>query len=205
MRTKAVAPTPMAFMGSPEPADVSRLHAEINQIVNQRFVLTTLAITVFAAAIVWMIPKDIQPAPGPVTFPFMMSTILSSLLFAIYLWSHLLKHVMRIWTEYLIAAGKSKWEVDWSAYRATRYFAYTKASTIMFLLLLAIGNAFPFLLAWGDNFTVASGAAVMSSVSGCVAALLIYLMGFHNLFDTDKKIKKKWKEVKSAPERPAEQ
>jgi hypothetical protein len=40
----------MALKG-PDPDDVRKLHAEINQIVNQRFLITTLSITVFGVLI----------------------------------------------------------------------------------------------------------------------------------------------------------
>ena len=47
----------------PNSEDVIKINSEINQIVNQRFVITTTAITVFGVMIAWMFPKS-APNPG---------------------------------------------------------------------------------------------------------------------------------------------
>jgi hypothetical protein len=65
----------------PNGEDERKLHAEINQIVNQRFILTTLALTIFGILIVLMVPKDTPISGANGEFPFAVSVILSLLLF----------------------------------------------------------------------------------------------------------------------------
>jgi len=44
----------------PNNEDMRKVHGEINQIVNQRFLITTLAITMFGVIGAWMIPESTQ-------------------------------------------------------------------------------------------------------------------------------------------------
>jgi hypothetical protein len=83
----------------PTPEDERKLHAEINQIGNQRFLLTTLSLTLFGVLTAWMVPKESVHDTDIGAFPFAISIILSILLFAIYFWSHLLKNTMRVFTK----------------------------------------------------------------------------------------------------------
>ena len=192
------------MLKGPNEKDISKLHAEINQLVNQRFVLTTLVLTLFAASIVWMIPKD-SPAAGTAlsVFPFVASIILSSLIFGIYLWSHLLRHTLRIWTQYLLVTGNSDWEVDWANFRKESYSAYTKSSTIMFMLPNAIGILFPFLLAWIFSLKIEScGIAIISVLVGIASLTMMYLMGFQKFFDFEKQLGERWKKLRDAPADP---
>jgi hypothetical protein len=60
----------------PSQEDERKLHNEINQIVNQRFILTTLALTLFGVLIAWMVPKDAahQVDADIGAFPFAISS-----------------------------------------------------------------------------------------------------------------------------------
>ena len=178
----------------PNPEDERKLHTEINQIGNQRFILTTLALTLFGVLTTLMIPKEAPQIGSSINvFPFTISVVLSLLLFGVYLWSHLLKNTMRILTSYLVETKKSSWELDWREFRRDSYYAHTKPQTFIFLLINVIGIAFPFLLSWiyslNIPFVVVPIAAV---IVGIVTELLIYLMGFHNLFDDEAKTEKRW-------------
>ncbi|MCU0916382.1 MAG: hypothetical protein MUC88_17735, partial [Planctomycetes bacterium] len=42
----------------PNTEDTRKLHAEVNQIVNERLLLTILAVTVFGTMIAWLIPRN---------------------------------------------------------------------------------------------------------------------------------------------------
>jgi hypothetical protein len=181
----------------PNGPDEAKLHAEINQIGNQRFVLTTLAITLFGALITFMVPKTTPSAvTGIDIFPFTISVILSVLLFGVYLWCHFLKNMMRILTSYLAETKKSSWELDWIEFRREPYYAHTKPQTIIFLLLNAIGAAFPFLLAAIYVVPITSTAGwVMTLLAFTVTELLILLIGFNNLFDNEAKITKRWNDL----------
>jgi hypothetical protein len=97
----------------PTQEDERKLHNEITEIGRQRFVLTTLAVTLFGVLTAWMVPKEFpkeNTSIGP--FPFAISMIISILLFSIYLWHHMLRTHLQILANYLIVAGKSNWEVQ---------------------------------------------------------------------------------------------
>ena len=184
----------MALRG-PNPEDQRKLHAEINQIGNQRFLLTTLALTSFGLLIAWMVPRPF-PSPGNDlgAFPFAISTILSLLLFGIYIWSHLLKNTLRIFTSYLVDASASQWEMDLIEFRLQPYFAHTSPQSLVFLFLNLIGVLFPFLLAAIFSLTISSAVGVGVSVSvGLMTELIIYLMGVKGLFDAEATIVKRWR------------
>ncbi len=186
----------------PTTEDERKLHNEINQIVNQRFILTTLALTLFGVLTAWMVPKDsVHQAEADIgSFPFAISLVISVLIFSIYWWSHVLKNTMRVFTSYLAETGKSGWELDWHEFRQDAYFAYTKPQTLMFLLLIATGTSFPFVLALVFSLKIASVVVPASAVSvGLIVVLLIYLMGFKNLFDEEAKIVRRWKKLRTDP------
>jgi hypothetical protein len=108
----------------PNTEDERKLHAEINQIGNQRFILTTLAVTLFGVLTTIMVPKP-QGASDIGVFPFAVSAVLSILLCAIYFWNQTLKNTMRIFTSYLVETKKSQWEQDWTEFPRQPYRAHT--------------------------------------------------------------------------------
>lgn len=130
------------MLKKPNPDDVRKLHAEVNQIVNQRFLLTTLAITIFGVLCAMMVQIE-RPTGGGDPFSFAATILLSVLLAVICWWSHLLKNTMRIFTTYLAETGLSGWESDWAQFRrAGPYFAYTKPQALIFLILNPLGFLF---------------------------------------------------------------
>jgi hypothetical protein len=83
----------------PSPEDQRKIHAEITQIVNQRLQLTTFAITLFGVIGAWLIPKSSPPKGSDLgDFTFAATDLLITLLFAIYVYSHVLKGMLRVFT-----------------------------------------------------------------------------------------------------------
>ena len=180
----------------PTPEDERKLHAEINQIGNQRFILTTLALTLFGVLTTIMVPKP--QAATDIGFPFAVSALLSILLFAIYFWSHTLKNTMRIFTSYLVETGKSQWEQDWLEFRHKPYRAHTIGQTHIFLLLNFLGLIIPYLLAIIYRLPIHPLIGPLAAfLAFLITELLIYHMGYHKLLDDEKKIDKRWKELNS--------
>jgi hypothetical protein len=71
-------------------ADVAKIHAEINQLLTQRFGLTAVGITLFAGVVAWANQK-MPPPPGSDAvgvFVCMVSAILSGLSLVLYLLGH---------------------------------------------------------------------------------------------------------------------
>src|SRR5260370_16579255 len=184
----------------PTQEDERKLHAEVNQIVNQRFLLTTLALTLFGVLTAWMVPKDNVHSTDIGTFPFAISTVLSILLFSIYLWGHLLKNTMGVFKSYLAEFEKSNWELDWPEYRQQRYSAHTAPQTVVFLILIAIGIIFPFGLSAVFELKITPSVVLPATAAvfiGLIVAGLIYLMAFNNLWNAEERIIKRWKKLRN--------
>jgi hypothetical protein len=181
----------------PNPDDVRKIGLEINQIVNQRFLITTLAITMFGVMIAWMIPKTTPTQGDPIGgITFSLAILLSLLLFALYLWSHFLKQMLRIFTTYLIETESSNWEIDWQAFRKTPHFTYTKIQTILFLLLNVVACVSPFM--FSAIFSLKPeplSGAVFCGIVGAITTTVIYLIGFHKVFDSEINTADSWKSL----------
>jgi len=184
----------MALKG-PSAEDLVKIHNEVNQIVNQRFILTTIAVTIFGVGIAWIIPKE-KPTSGSDIggMIFALSIFLCIIFFSIYLFHALLKGTMRIFTTYLIITEKSGWEKDFVNYRAhSPYTAYSKPQTIVFLILNAATCAFPLILklVYSINLAPKRGLCAMLII-GFIIEFLMWGMGFKGWFDSELKAKDKW-------------
>jgi hypothetical protein len=138
----------MALSG-PNEQDVRKIHAEVTQLVHERFLLTTVAIIAFGVVSAWFVSK-VGPTSGDALggFAFAASILLTSLLFVLYVFSHLLKNVLKVFTTYLIVTGASGWEQDAKRFRDPEraYLGYTGPQTLVFLFLTAVATGFPLLL-----------------------------------------------------------
>jgi hypothetical protein len=186
----------MSLLG-PNQEDLRKIHAEINQLVNQRFLLTTVAITVFGVVMGLLIPRT-QPSGGVGGFVFLMCTLLLVLLFALFLLSHLYKGMTRVYSMYLIVTDSSQWEKDWKKYRKDWYVGYTKPQTVLFVVLSGTAAAFPYLLSvvYGIPCQPVAGLITLIAV-GSLSILLMCLMGFGNLFDRERKAEQQWQAHKA--------
>jgi hypothetical protein len=88
------------ILNGPTPEDKQKIHSEVNQIVNQRLLLTTLAVTIFGVMVAWIIPR---PPPEQTTlfggFIYITAVLLVVVLFALFLLSHHLNILLPIWHE----------------------------------------------------------------------------------------------------------
>lgn len=97
----------------------AKLHSEVSQIVNHRFLLTTIAVTVFAISSGWIVPhvENIRHIEEATTIS-VMSAVLTVIMLILYWQSHYLRKVLRTFTAYLIVVDKSQWEMDWHSFRS---------------------------------------------------------------------------------------
>ena len=168
----------------PNSEDVIKINSEITQIVNQRFLITTTAITVFGVMIAWMFPKS-APNPGDSvgSGTFLLSGLLLVVLFMLYLSSHFLKRTLRFFTTYLIVTDSSNWEVAWRSFREKGHFAYTKDQTVLFLILNLIASAFPFIFAAVSSLKIKPvWAAIGCIFIWAITTIFMCLMGFVRCF-----------------------
>jgi hypothetical protein len=188
----------MALLG-PTQEDLRKIHAEVNQLVNQRFLLTTLAITVFGVVIALLVPRTPPTQDGMLGgFVLLLAALLSVLLFALFLLSHLYKGMIRVFTTYLKVTGASNWEKDWGSFRQSPYLGYTKPQTLVFLILNLLTIAYPFLMAWVYNLRLEPRMGLIALLTtGSLTELLMVGMGFWNWWDRERKAEQQWKAIKS--------
>jgi len=179
----------------PNKEDTQKLHAEVNQIVNQRLALTTLGIMVFGTAIAWLIPRDSEVAQNSIgAFRYIASILLTVVLFALFLLTHHLTRMLRILTTYLDVSKGSNWEKDWVAYRrAFRYFGYSKPQAIIFILLGIASTGFPFLLwaTYGLNLDPRPGA-ILCIIPGILYVVFVWAMGMSIWFTKEDDYRRQW-------------
>jgi hypothetical protein len=104
--------------------DARKLHGEIIQLMNQRFLLTTFAITLFAvlvAAVAFKapVPADTKDLPRQFIVPVVHQATTAYLLILIFISYHAncLRRHMRVFNVYLRVRRASVWERDWFLYR----------------------------------------------------------------------------------------
>lgn len=145
--------------------DIKKIHAEINQISNQRFILNTLAVTVFGAVISLGINKlIIDKSQQAYDFACLLSVLLNAALITIFNFNYHLGTMLCTYATYLVVKYNSDWEMDWKKYRAyseiaqqdsciningyiqKRYVAYSFLSASSFTTLCIISTVMPTLL-----------------------------------------------------------
>ncbi len=186
-------------LSGPTADDLRKIHAEVNQLVHQRFLLTTIAITVFGVVMALLVPRTAPSSGSSVGgFVFLLAAVLSLLLFALFLLSHLLKGMLRVFTTYLKVTGASNWEKDWSAFRQSPYLGYTKPQTLIFLILNGLTTLFPFLMAqvYQLHYEPRMGW-IASLATGVLTELLMIGMGLRGWWDRERKAEQQWKAIKS--------
>lgn len=136
-------------MDGSDQEDLRKLHQEVNQIVQQRFTLTTVAVGVFGVMIAWAFPKTLPAAGTPVpsfTYVACISLLLVLLvLFALHL---SLKLFLRVLTAYLLESNLSRWEGHWATWRneGKSYMGYSKPQTAVFVFLGLLTWSYPHLI-----------------------------------------------------------
>src|SRR5574341_188955 len=172
-------------------ADLQKIHNEINQIVNQRFVITTVAIAFFGVIVTLMNPKNNQIVDSEnVAFIFIASILLTLSLLFFFSYSYWLKRQLRIFTTYLLVKKISNWE-RW-------YLGYTKPQAIFFLFLGFISFLLPFIFMWVYSVGCTVQILLLSVVNTFIFAVyffLIYVMGFTKKWDNEPEAKKRWDKI----------
>jgi hypothetical protein len=186
----------------PTALDVEKIHLEVNQIMNQRFVLTTFAVTVFGAIVAWLLQKTPMPG-GPVgTFVCAVSMVSTVFLFTMS-WLHLcLKKYARVLTTYLRVSKQSGWEVDWAEYRIGKHFTYTgyqypQTWVLALLGVLAGGYPIGILLLYSLRWEPLVGI-VLATLAGVGNVSFILKTGFSNPDEYESFIHDHWTELNNA-------
>jgi hypothetical protein len=178
--------------------DKRKIHAEINQIVNQRLSLMVLAITVFGVFIAWLTPKQTPTEIKQfVEFVYFGSSLLLIILFLIFLVTHQLAQMLRVFSTYLRETQGSVWEEDWARFRKNyTYIGYTKPQSMIFLFLGLLTTIFPVFLIFIYTSCIEPNWGLFFSVGlGIIYMIFVFGMGFKKCGDNEKRYEKRWKEI----------
>ncbi|MBV9248333.1 MAG: hypothetical protein JO227_03675 [Acetobacteraceae bacterium] len=196
---KSVAPQPIQpFLAE----DIRKIHSEINQIVNQRFLVTTAAITVFGVVFSQMIPKEFAHTRESMPLILIEEVLLLTILFTLFYLSLLLRNSLRLFATYLVAKGVSAWESDWKKLRSnSRIYLYTHSYTYMFMLLGLLTMATPVLIEWNARILSKGqfGLILGLLAGGCYLALVWVLARRTRSSSREEDLLKKWKGVVGVP------
>lgn len=182
-------------LGKLDVEDKRKIHNEITQLGSQRLQITGFAMALFGVIGALLVPKS--PPSGCVgAFTYIAAIVLTCLLFALYLFSHLLRNLLRIYSTYLIVTNESKWEHDWERYRTRGYIAYTKAQTVLFLFLGMLSTALPLGLGWIYGLAQEPRWGLWADgIAGGVYVVLVWGMGFLKRWSPDGPVKARWIEL----------
>ena len=184
--------------------DVRKLHGEINQITNQRFLLTTLAVTVFGVVTAWLLPRSgvgSASAASGSGLSYVAATVLLVLLFLLYVVSHTLKRTLRTLTTYLEVFTLSEWEGHWKAYRKDGYYAYTRTQTTFFIVLGVLVAAFCLAMQWPS---AQQTEAYVAAAFLILYVILICGMGYWGWWDSEGTARARWITIKNEAKAPCE-
>lgn len=186
----------MDMLQKPTDEDIRKLHGEVNQITNQRFLLATLAVTVFGIIATWIM-KEPPASNGEIGwFRYLASIILLIVLFSLYYLMHKLRAMLRTISSYLIETESSGWEIDWRNFRKEPYSSYTKAHTLLFIILGIIAMFIPFAIPFDSRLTAGPRLIALSVlVIGVMYFIFLIGMGFYDWFDSENSAEKRWKEL----------
>ena len=181
--------------------DQRKIHAEINQIVNQRFLLTTLAVSIFGAFAAFAVPKQGGTPASDLGLAYTAAMLLFAVFGLLYFASHSLRGYLRVLTTYLAASKSSTWERHWETYRKGGHFAYTKTQALFFAVLGALVAAYPFMVEWqlNHNFTC-RWEYVAVTVLFAIYELVILVAGFSSSTSAESKCRARWETILAAEE-----
>jgi Na+/melibiose symporter-like transporter len=161
--------------------DLGKLHSEINQIVQQRFYLTTIAVIIFGTVCGWMTSELGKDKPIDWRFVFLAEFLLIAILSGLYVYFMLLLGMMRVLTVYVKEKYQSPWEKDWQKYRkeknSRQYLGYSKAGTLVFQILGGLSLCFFTVLLYLANQN--RGWWLLVDILPMVAVVIIYETVIH--------------------------
>jgi hypothetical protein len=176
--------------------DQRKLHSEILQTINQRFLTTTAAVTLFG-----VVTSVAAQNARSERLVLLLSAILTTSLFVLYVHSHFLRKATLTLATYLVLRGWSEYEQDLAEYRRQAphkalFGSYTNAQTPIFLALTIAGAALPYLVAFAGERQIEYDCATHAAgIVGLVFAFMIAGMGFRSWFIESEDIEKKWRHI----------
>jgi hypothetical protein len=189
----------MDIYQKPNQEDLRKLHQEVNQILNQRFLLTTVAIGVFGAMMAWAFPRGpvdhCSPVPVLTYLVCISLLVVLSTLLALHFF---LKQFLRVLTAYLTETSESIWEIHWAKWRddGKWYVGYSRPQTAVFAGLGLLGLLFPFFIALAYDLHQNVGWMIANVAFASLYVMAAIWLGFRDVsLRREENYQKDWKEV----------
>lgn len=185
----------MPILG-PTNEDVEKIHLEVNQIVNQRLVLTSLAPTIFGVMASWIVSKPASDIKDLGLFIYLIPILILAVLLILFFLTYNLSKMLRIFSTYLDVNSTSNWEKDWANYRKHFfYLGYTKSQAIIFFVLGLASTVFPFLLVKIFSLSEDNLGTWLCISFGIVYEVIVVSLGFLGWFGNEKAYRNNWKSL----------
>lgn len=167
--------------------------------MNQRFLLTTLAVTIFGAFAALGVPKQGATSAPDLGLAYTAAMLLFAVFGLLFFASHSLRGYLRVLTTYLAASKSSKWEEHWKTYRKNGHFAYTKTQALFFAVLGGLVAAYPFMIEWQlhHNFTCRWEYVAVAGLFA-IYETVILVAGFSSSTSAESKYRARWDAILTA-------
>lgn len=176
-------------------ADKDKINSEVNQILHQRFLLSSGTLTLFVGYAAILAQTSLTTRDGR-TFLVISSGVLLLVLCILFTQSYFLRRLQRTYGAYMRLTGASRWEQDFNKFRKLGYFAYTKVEALLYIVLTSLSAVMPFVLLGlqqaqsSNNFDI-----IILTAFGLFAAIFMTLIAFFDWFGTDIAAEAKWRSV----------
>ncbi len=180
------------YVGYLQAEDRSKILNEINQIHNQRFQLTTNAITAFGVYVAWLFPKGNSDIGETLV---VAPALLLFFLLLLFLYAHTLNRTQITLAAYLIETGESKWERDSRDSRGAKGVGFNLIQDVIFISLGVIASLIPFILYHHIDMQLPyfEKAKLLLGVSGLIYTIIILSLSYCQIFHYRNKAKIKWR------------
>ena len=182
--------------------DLTKIHAEINQLNNQRFLVSGASAALLASLATRLLPINSTKALADLVSGSATCLIYSAVLFALTMQSLRLRRFMRIYSSYLVAKHASEWEADWEVFRNGRqHLTYLDRHIHMVVIQLCslanfASNLFLIYYLWElvDSQTNGTGITMLVYLAPSVALGLVFVFGYlqRRAIREDDNLKSEW-------------
>jgi hypothetical protein len=176
----------MAVNGKTTVETERKLNTELNQVINQRFLLTTTAITVFGTFSAFMIPKNPVAAKDAAVVGNLLvagSGCLLIFYFLLFMWNRQLLILQQTISVYLSITSDSTWETDFRSFIKLLPVGF-RIQPWVFVILGALSTVWPFVVMRALGITTTCRHAVDLIAVGLIYIAVVAYLGLKVRDDT---------------------
>lgn len=184
----------------PTENDISKIGAELLQLMNQRFVMANIAITFLVSFMAWTMSRKVTEVNDIITNSI-AAIVLSCVIFVIYIISRNIHKSIRIFSTYLVVSESSNWEIHFKKYREKfgKNGGLPNAFVYIFPCLIFLPGTIPIVCVLINtkyiSFNIPYEFLVVSFVVGSILTITCYYMEKWMKEVDEKKMLENWEQV----------